>query len=89
MWGFSLLRGKLNYGFSSGVLMKYGIFLDFFSMLFLIKVAQWKNGFIKRPHKTTNLNFPCPKLIVRLLFSFVIETSQFLTAKTLAQLLKN
>ena len=32
-----------------------------FTNLFL-KVAQWENGFIKRPHNTANLNFPSPKL---------------------------
>ena len=31
---------------------------------FLLKVAQWKNDFIKRPHNTENLNFPSPKLRV-------------------------
>jgi hypothetical protein len=28
-----------------------------------MNVAQGKNGFIKRPYNTANLNFPSPKLI--------------------------
>ena len=35
-----------------------------------VKVAQWKNRFIKRPHNTANLNFPSPKLRVELGFCF-------------------
>ena len=47
-----------------------------------LKVAQWKNSFIKRPHNTANLNFPSPKLRIRLfLFFFIMETTKFLTTK--------
>ena len=47
-----------------------------------IKVTQWKNGSIKRPRNTANVNFPSTKL-ESLAFGlvFVRETTQILTAK--------
>ena len=38
-------------------------------MKFEVKVAQWKNGFIKKQHSTANLNFLFLSLFVYLFFS--------------------
>jgi hypothetical protein len=48
-------------------------------------VAKWKNGFIKRPHKTANLNLPTPKVRVWLLFLIFCNEDKSVThCKTLA-----
>ena len=51
-----------------------------------LKVAQWKNDFIKRPHNTVNLNFSSPKLRVRHCFGFCKGDSSVPHCKALAQL---
>ena len=57
-------------------------FLNMLKIWFeLMKVTQWKNGFIKRPHNTANLNFSSPKLRVRLLVCGRRQLAQFLAAK--------
>ena len=57
--------------------------INFYLIYFIsLKVVQWKNGFIKRPHNTETLNFPSPKIdSSAFVLVFVRETTQFLTAK--------
>ena len=44
---------------------KFTLKVRFWHFWFLVKVSQWKNGSIKRPHNALNLNFPSQKLRVK------------------------
>ena len=52
---------------------------------FLLKVAQWKNDFIKRPHNTVNLNYPSQHWELGFCFGFCKEDNWVLHCKTVTQ----